>query len=162
MNFNGILAKAAKFVWVSGPANYNGGPGTDKWINMKDYDKVLFIIQTGAWAGGTAAVTFNQAKTNAGGSSEAFTNFTHMYTNKAVPSSDLLVDTAVVSGTFNLDTASCLYLVEIRAAELDITNQMDYINCHVATPGGNNDYYSILAIAYGGRFEELLGISAIT
>lgn len=161
MNFNGILTKAAKFVWVTAPNNYTGAAATTEYISMKAYEKVLFIVQTGAWAAGTAAVTINQATNVSAGSAKALA-FTKMYTNDGAPTTDTLTETTVAANTFNLDTANSLYLIEVNNAMLDVDNGFDCVSLAIASPGVNDDYYSVVAIAYGGRFEELTGISAIT
>ena len=100
---------------------------------------MLIQIQTGAWAGGTAAVTLKQALTVAGGSSKALA-FTSMWVNTA-GAPDTFTKTAVVSNTFNLDTANLLYLIEVVASDLDVDNVFDCVGVNIASPGANADFY---------------------
>ena len=145
------LATKAQIVQTVVPATYTGAASTDAYLTLKNATHVTFIIQTGAWAGGTAAVTLLQATTVAGGSSKALA-FTQMWTNKAAVTSSVLVNTAVVSNTFNLDTANAIYVVEVDASQLDLANNFDCIALHVATPGANADYYAIVAVLGQPRF----------
>ena len=100
----GDLVKNAKIIPVSTPKDYDGSAGTNEFICMKNYQRVCWIIYTGAWAGGTAAVTVSQA-TSDGGTTAAVT-FTKMYTG----TTDSLTETTVTSNTFNLAAASTLYV----------------------------------------------------
>jgi hypothetical protein len=152
--FNGQLAKLAKIVPISTPKDYSSTAITAEWINMSLYDKVTFIIYTGAWAGGTSAVTINQATTNAG--SGASVTFTKMFTG----TTDALTETAVTSSTFNLSAASTLYVVEINADELDVDGGYKWVNITCASPSSNSDFYSVIAIVQGARY--LAGTSSPT
>jgi len=135
----------------SSPKDYNAAAGTIEYLNMSKYARVTFIITTGAWAAGTAAVTINEATTVAGGSAQALT-FTEMFTNKAVATVpvDLGDATAVTSSTFNLDTADSVWVIDITADML--SDGFDCLAVVVATPGANADLYSVLAIAGEPRY----------
>lgn len=148
--YNGQMSKMKKFVFVTAPNNYTGAAATAEWIDMSKYDRVVFVIQTGAWAGGTAAVTLLQSATN-GGSSKAVA-FTTMFTNDGATTTDTLTETAVTSNTFNLDTANSIYIVEVNASMLDVSSSYRWLNIAVASPGANNDYYGIVALCDNGRY----------
>lgn len=143
------LATRAQIVNTVYPANYTGAASTDLFISMKNASHVTFLVPTGAWAGGTAAVTVLQASAVAGTGSKAVA-FDKMYTNATATTSATLVETTVSSNTFNLDTANALYVVEIDAAQLDTANGFDCVALHVATPGSNNDYYNVVAVLGAG------------
>ena len=119
------------------------------------------MISTGAWAGGTAAVTLLQATAVAGTSAKALA-FDKVYTNATSTSSATLVETTVGSNTFNLDTANALYVVEVDTASMDVGNGFDCIALHVATPGSNNDYYAVTAITGVGRYTGATPPDALT
>ena len=152
MNFNGNMTQNTKMVFVSAPANKSSAAATTEWISLKNWDGVRFIVQTGAWAAGTAAVTFKQA-INVSGSSSAALTFTTYY----VVSGDTATKTTATSNTFNLATASRIYMVEFRAS--DLTPGKDCINMAIAAAGGA-DYYGVIAELYGGRY--LAGASSPT
>jgi len=154
MQFNGTLTQLTKIVPIATPKSWASTAATTEWINLKNYDKVRFIIYTGAWAGGTAAVTVIQA-TSDGGSSKAVA-FSHYY----VGTTDTPTKTTASSNTFNLSAASSVYMIEIAATDLDVTNAYDWVALAIATPGANADYYAAVAELYGGRY--LHGIDSPT
>lgn len=151
---NGTLTQQTKLVHISPAANYASTAATAEFINMKLYDKVRFIIDTGAWAGGTAAVTLLQA-TSDGGSTKAVA-FTTYYTGTG----DTLTKTTATNNTFNLAAANTKYVIEVNANMLDVANNYDWVCLAIASPGANNDYYAAIAECYGGRY--LAGASTPT
>jgi hypothetical protein len=145
------LATKAVIAQTVPPANYTGAASTDVYVSTRNGPHVTFIIQTGAWAGGTAAVTLLQATTVGAGSAKALA-FDTMYTNATDTTTSLLVSTAVVSNTFNLSVANATYVVEVDASSLDAANNFDCVTLHVATPGSNNDYYGVVAVLAPDRY----------
>lgn len=150
----------AKSVPLIPPKDYNGvaSATTDPYVCMKNYNSITFYIQTGAWAGGTGAVTLLQATAVAGTAAKALA-FTKVW--KSTLLADTQTETAVTSNTFNLDTALTLYQIEIKADDLDVQNGFDCITCHVATPGSNADLYNILAVLTHPRYAQANTPSAI-
>lgn len=152
----GQFVKDAKIIFVSAPKDYNSAAATAEWINMSKYDRVVFIIQTGAWAAGTAAVTLNEGTADATGSQALA--FTKMYTNDGAATTDTLTETTVTSNTFNLDTANSLYVIEVTASMLTRASNFDWVNLAIASPGANADLYSVIALGFGGR--DTIGLSS--
>jgi len=131
---------------------------TAEYVSLKGYDHLTIVIQTGAWAGGTAAVSLLEATNVSAGSATAL-GMDYMWTDDAAAGT--LVKTAVTSDTFNLDTANSLYIIEIDAEELDVDSSKDCVSLVVATPGANADLYSVLYILSGTRYEQGSPPSAI-
>lgn len=127
-------------VFIAEPKNYTSAVAATEWVNMGKAIRAVIRIQTGAWAAGTAAVTLNEAKTAAGGDSQAL-EFDWMHTNDGATTSPVKTKTAVASDTFNLDTADALYEIEIHRDEM--TEGFNYLNIAIASPGANNDYYGV-------------------
>lgn len=134
------LATRAQIVQAIPPANYTGATGSGTYITLKNVGHVTIILQTGAWAGGTAAVTINQATDVAGDGPAKALAFSTYYTDVASVGNGL-VQTAVVSNTFNLSAADQTAVIEIDAASLDLVNAFDCLSIQVASPGSNADYY---------------------
>lgn len=145
----GLLIEQAGIALANVPANYSGTASTDLWIDMAGQEHMAWLIQTGAWAGGTAAVTLLQGTSIAGAGSKALA-FANYYTKTLA--SDAITKVAAVSNTFNLDTANKLYIVEISAASLDLVNGFGFVALDIASPGSNNDYYSVIAIGSNERY----------
>ncbi len=133
------------------PANYNATALTQRFISMKYVPHVSIVIQTGAWATGTAAVTLEQATAVAGTSKKALA-FTKMWTDKAAAGT--LVETAVVGNTFNLDTADSQWVIEVDAETLDHVLGFDCLALTIATPGANDDYYSAEYVPSAIRYQQ--------
>lgn len=151
-----ILNEQVKIVEAIPPANYTGAAATGNYVSLKGYGHCTIIIQTGAWAGGTAAVTINKA-TDVSATGETAASFSYMYTNDGAATTDTLTKTAVTSNTFNLDTAASMYVIEVDPATL---GDYDCISLAVASPGANNDYYNAVYILSEPRYAP--GITALT
>src|SRR5580692_184758 len=153
-----LLNQQVQFQWGNAPANYSGAASTDKYVSLRKYAGLLVVIQTGAWAAGTAAVTLLQATAVAGTSSKALA-FTTMWTDKAA--SGTFVSTAVVSNTFNLDTANSVWIIQVdpRTFDLTVSPQFTAVAVDIASPGANADYYSVLYLGYANRYEQATEIA---
>lgn len=154
----GMQVQRTKLIWAAEPKSYSGAAMADKYVSLKNYQWLTIYIITGAWAGGTAAVTLKQAQAIAGTGAKAL-NFDTQWND--VAASGTLVKTAVVSNTFNLGTALKLYVIEVDAASLDINNGFDCVTLAVASPGANADFYGVLYQLSDARFEEGTPPSAI-
>jgi len=144
-------------VWANEPKNYTGAASTDLYASLATYERILIAIQTGAWAGGTAAVTLKQATAPAGTSAKAL-NFAQYWTKTSA--TDVATKVTAVSNTFNLDTANELYLIEVVASDLDVANAFNSVAVDIASPGGNNDLYGVLYIMDSARYPQAILPSA--
>lgn len=150
---NAFLHENVNMLQLVVPNNYTGAASTDLAFSMKNNESVCIVICTGAWAGGTAAVTLLQGTGGAGTAtltgSKAL-NFSQIWTKTLT--SDLPTNVAVVSNTFNLTAANTMYIIEVPASTLDMSNNFNTVICHVATPGSNADYYNIIGLMNLPRF----------
>src|ERR1022692_3257485 len=136
------MLESIKFVGGgSPPQSYSSLTNVAQYLSMKLYGRVVFRIDTGAWAAGTAAVTLAQATAVAGTGTKALA-FAEMWVN-TVAAPDTFTQTAVVANTFVLDTAALTYLIEVDANQLDNANSFDCVAVIVASPGANADFYNI-------------------
>jgi hypothetical protein len=140
-----------KFLRAAEPKNYTGAAMADKYVSLKNYKRLTIIINTGAWAAGTAAVTLKQATAVAGTGAKALA-FTKQFND--VVADGALVETAVVANTFNLDTANKLWVIEVDADSLDMANGFTSVTAAIASPGANADFYSVEYVLSGGRYEQ--------
>lgn len=134
------------------PQNITGAGADGDWIKFTG-QRVLIELHTGAWAGGTSAVTLQQATSAAGAGAKAL-GMTRMWKK----TTGLFAETAVASDTFDLDTANAVYLIEVDAAELDVDNDFAYLRVRAASPGANDDFlqgaYVIGDLRYGTLIED--------
>lgn len=152
-----MLTQLTKTVHISPAASYASTAATTEWISMKTAHRMRFVIDTGAWAGGTAAVTLLQA-TNVSGSSSAALTFSEYWTGTG----DTLTRTTASSNTFNLAAANTKYVIEVKADDLDQANNRDCVAIAIASPGANADLYAVLAELYSLRHEGSAAPTTIT
>ena len=146
------LIQEAIPIWVTAPTDWTGAASVGDYISMKGYQSVMFIIQTGAWAAGTAAVTVNEATSVGAGGAQALA-FTEYWTNSAAVASGHLVRTACAN-TFNIiNQANTLYALEITADSLTPNGGYDCISLAIATPGVNADLYGAVAVGFRSRYQ---------
>jgi len=147
------MVKNCAIVQAFPPIDTTGAIQTGTVISLKHHDHVTIIINQGAWAAGTPAVTLTQDTSCVGAPAVKALGFTHMYTNTAAPGSNVFVDTAVVANTFNLTAvANVTTVIEVDADTLDATNGFDCMNVVIASPGANADLISGTYILSKSRY----------
>ena len=147
------------------PQNITGSAVDANYISMKGYDHCTIIINTGAWAGGTSAITVNRATAIAGtGEDAGGVEFDYMWTNDGAVALSPLTKTEVTSDTFNLDTANAMYVIEIPADTIkgSSTTEYDCIQLALATPGANNDYVSATYVLSKSRYKSDVPVEPLT
>lgn len=126
------------------PQNISGTATTSNWISIgKRGHRHRWVIEQGAWAGGTPAVTFNQATSQGGAGSKALNPVQYYQgVGGATTTADILsAPVAIVSGTFNLpNQANTVTIIEIDESDLDFNNGFCYVQLAIASPGSNADY----------------------
>lgn len=147
-----------KLLWACEPKNYTGAAATAKYVSLKNYGHMTIVIQTGAWAAGTAAVTVSQA-TDVSATGAKALSFAYQWND--VAASGTLVKTAVTSDTFTLGTALKLYVIEIDADTLDVANDFDCLTIAVASPGANADFYGVTYILSDSKYAQATPPSAL-
>ncbi len=146
-----FLPEHSKPLYAALPKNYTGAALTARYVSLKYAQHVSIAIVTGAWAGGTAACTLSQATSVAGAGAKALA-FAKMWTDSAATGT--LVETAVSSDTFDLDTANSVYIIEVDADTLDKANGFDCLALAVASPGANDDFYAALYLPSELRYAQ--------
>ena len=142
------LMEIMKPIWGTEPKNWTGAASTGDYLSMKHFTNLTIFIISGAWAGGTVAVTLEQATAVAGTGTKALA-FDTMWTD--IAATGTYVKTAVTSNTFNIGTANSIWVIEIDARSLDIAGGFDCVTIKGATPGANADLYGVLYLAHGMR-----------
>lgn len=153
------LHENAKLVVGQVPLDITGAGFNGDWVSLKNYRCCNIVLMCGAWAGGTAAVTVEQATAVAGTSNKAV-SFAYKWEGTAL-TDDNLARVAVTSDTFNLDTANEFHVIPIFASMLDADNGFDCVRVVVATPGANADLAACLYILTQPRYSQADPPSAI-
>lgn len=133
------------------PKDITGAAQTGQYISLSKYEECLVVIQQGAWAGGTPAVTLYKA-TDVSATGETALAFEKYY-SKAGVTAGTFTEVAVSSNTFNLTaTANTLTVIPVTAAMLGDT--YDAFCVKVASPGTNADLLSISYVLIKPRYPE--------
>lgn len=154
MNERGLAVENFKFVNGGGPVLLNTAGITGDYFSLKLYRKILVILAL-APASGTdvAAVTLKQAKTvDNSPVTEKALSFSKMW--RQLPDvSDALVETAVVSDTFNTSATAQkeIFFIEIDETDLDLANGYDCIRLNVTDPGSVSTPAIALYFGYGSK-----------
>ena len=149
---NDLLKEKVHAVWATAPKDWTGAASVGDYVKLNNHDKVEVLIQTGAWAAGTAAVTLEQATSAAGAGTKALA-FTKQYTSTGL-TDDSITEVAVTSNTFDLSAANKLHRIEVEASDLDLANGFNWLTVKVASPGANADLYGALYLMHGSRYQQ--------
>lgn len=133
------------------------------WHDMTGRSSISFLIIQGAWAGGTPAVTLDEAKTVGGGSNKDLA-FSEYWSITGLTGTTWAKSTVTNPGettaTFNLPaTPNIMTLIHVPASLLDQANGFDCIQINIADPVANADLICVLALSSGsGRYASGLGL----
>lgn len=137
------------------PSDITGAAVTGDYYSMRNYSKIVFLIQQGAWAGGTPAVTLVQTTDVTNSLSDAKALTLLEYQSKVALTGTTWTTTAVTSNTFNLTaTANTLTVIEVDAASLDADNNFDCVRLAIGTPGTNTDLLCVMVLGYGCSYPQ--------
>lgn len=154
------LIDIVKPVEALSPAALTGAAGDGDYLNMKFVDKVQIILAVNNATTVTGgAVTLLQATDNAGTSAKALA-FDTMWANTDTGASDTLVETTVASDTFTTDTTDnkdLLYVIEVKADDLDVNNSFTHVALHVDSMA--NAVGSATYIAHCQRYSPAIDLT---
>lgn len=137
------------------PKDITGAAQTATYISLKNFDGVMVLFHQGAWAGGTPAVTFDQATAIAGTGAKALT--IRAFYQKPAVTAGVWTRTAVGASTFNLPaTANTVTVVEFDESDLDASGDFDCLQAKVASPGANADLLSISYLLRGPKYPQAI------
>lgn len=136
------------------PHDLTGAASNGVWFSLKGAETVTFVISKGAWAGGTPAITIEQAQ-NVAGLNPKPVSFTQAWTKGSAPDATFQ-PVSVVGNTFNLAAVpNTMAAIEISAQQLDRNNGYTSVRMVIGTPGANADLASVLAIFSGERYQSI-------
>ena len=138
------LAKEAKIVLANVPVDINNLAVTGDYVSMKGYGHLTIILQFGANGTGVALTLKQATDVTNSLSDEKALSFTKIYANVGLATTDL-TETAVTSDTVTLGSApNNLYVVEVNARDLDVTNGFDCVRFDYASGAGT----TLLSVLY--------------
>ncbi len=110
----------------------NAAGTTTTYVSLKNYGRVTFLVTaTNDGTGSAAAVSLTQATSSTGNGAKAVPFGAYVSSGDVLTApSDALSLTTGVSGTFNTSAAAGktgLYLIDVKAADLDVTDGYDFV-----------------------------------
>ena len=143
-----------------------GGALNGDYISLKNYAGVSIIISVDVTASATdSSITLSQATdvTDSQSDDKAL-GFTFMWQNLDTETAEALAKTAVTSNTFEAGgvTKSTLYIIEVRADELDVANNFDCLRVKMGDIATAN--VSVIYVLHSPRYRDQVpaDISSIT
>lgn len=138
------------------PVSLATGANTGDFVSMKEYGRcaIVFVAGVGA-ASQDPVVTVLQATSN-GGSTKAL-NFTRIDVKEASALSAVGTFTTVTQAAANTYTSATggenqkIYVIDIKAEDLDIANGYAWIQVTMADPGTNSQIGLVLYILHEPR-----------
>lgn len=171
---NTKLLEAIDIVMAVPPSDFNGNITSD-YVCLKNYAGCLVVVMkpagtagddlslqlyqaTDVSASGEKALTFDRLYHKVGAQT-GVTQFTRA--DLATPTADL--DTVSVNGVdLEADSVEALFVIDIKASELDVSNGFDCL-CFKNDGGdvGNSTICAVAIIPYGARYPGAIPLSSI-
>ena len=137
--------------------------GDCDYVSLKGYDRLTIVVAVDNAATVTGgAVTLKQATAVAGTNEKALA-FSKMWANLDAAAGDTLTETAVTSDTFTTlttDNKNALYVIEVKAEDLDVANGFDCVRVDVLLMA--NAVGFVQYILHGARYASPIAVAAIT
>ncbi len=161
MQTNALLVERMQICAAFGPADLSAAANNGDWVSLKDFDSCAIIFfKAAGTAGDDPTLTLRQATDVSGANAKAL-DFTRI---------DVKQGTLTAVGTFTtvaqaaantyLDLTSAenagIYVIEVRADELDVANGFDCVQFSVADVGTNAQLGAALYLLRGARYNPPL------
>lgn len=156
MTLNGRLDEQVFSMQAAAGALLTTTVGDTKYVSLKAYRKIRITIDMANGTTNTGStVTLKQA-TAVAGTSEKALGFTRMLANIDVATSQTMVETAVVSNTFDTDATNSSrlrYVIDVDSSSLDVANGFDCIRVDGTGNAGTAPLGVIVSYdLYGARY----------
>lgn len=152
---------------VSGIVPINlGSARTGDIISMKNHGRCAIVFFKAAGSASEDPVITVEQCVNVAGSSNKAVTFTSIWVKQGTLTSvgTWTETTQAAANTYSNATASenqGIYVIEIKAEDLDVDNGFDCITCSIADAGSTNQIGAVLYILHEPRYAKSGGVSAI-
>ncbi len=158
MQLNNLLAEAVQVVSAIVPVDSQGGANAGDWVSLKNFDRCTVIVFKAAGvAGDDPVLTLEQATAVAGTAAKAL-NFTRIDA-KVGAQTGIGAFTTVSQAAANTYTdlvsgeAQALWLIEVKAEDLDVNGGFDCVRISVPDTGaGGAQLLCALYVLRGARY----------
>jgi hypothetical protein len=157
MSVNQHILEKLQIVPAIVPVNMATGPNNGDWVSLKYYGRCAVVFLAGAGTvGNDPILTLLQAKTVSGGSSKAlnFTRADYKEATALTSSGQFTTATQAAADTFTIAGSAALqklWVVDIKAEDLDIDGGFDCLQASIADVGTNSQIGSALYLLHEPR-----------
>ena len=136
------LVQNAQIISAFVPVDLQDGANDGDWVNMENHNHVAVVFfKAAGTAGDDPTLTITQATDNSGSGEKAL-NFTRVYTKTGAQTSTTqftVVDQSAANTYTDATSAEAqaIWVVEIDAQDLDVTNGFTHVQASVADVGTN-------------------------
>lgn len=157
MNFS--LTENVKIINAIPPAsNATGFAGDSKILNMGGYDRLVFLIMTGATSTSDSVITINAMNASTiSGSTDVAIPFKYKYCDGTTDKiSENFIDATNSGFAMTASKANSYYAIEINAADLQFNagDNYKYARLTATANTSNAQIVSVMALLYNGRYAQ--------
>lgn len=155
---NSLLVERANIISGFVPIDLQAGANDGDWVSLKNYERLAIVFfKAAGTAGDDPTLTVQQASDVSGTGAKAL-NFTRIDVKQGADLFAIGTFTTVTQTAANTYTeatsaeAQAIWVVDIKAEDLDVDNGFDCVRATVADVGSNAQLGCLLYIAYGARY----------
>ena len=161
MQTNSLLVERVQICAGFGPADMSTAANNGDWMSLKDFDSCAIVFFKGAGtAGDDPTLTLKQATDVSGANAKAldFTRVDYKQGTLTALGTFTTVTQAAANTYVDLTSAESagIYVIEVRADELDVNNGFDCVQFSVADIGSNAQLGAALYLLRGARYNPPL------
>lgn len=165
MSTNPHILDKVDLVSMIVPINF-GSARTGDVISLKNWGRCALVLFKAAGSASEDPTLTVEQCVNVAGSSNKAINFTRVdYKQGTLTSVGTWTEVTQSAGnTYTNATSSenqAIWVVDIKAEDLDVDNGYDCITCSIADAGSTNQIGCVLAILHEPRYAKAGGVSAI-
>lgn len=163
-----LATEVMQIVPIIVPVNLAAGANAGDWVSLKNYRRATFIFCAGVGAAGQdPTLTFKQATSISGGSEKELETIERIDIKQATALASVGTFTKVEQAAgdeYTNETAGelqNLWVVDVKAEDLDVNNGFDCVTCNIADPGSTAKIGTVICLLREPRFPQETLASAI-
>jgi hypothetical protein len=168
MIFNGRLVESANIVAGIIPIDLAGQANNGDYVSLKNYERCAVVLYKAAGVAGDDPVFKLQQAQDVAGTGVKDLLFTDIYKKLGAQTGvGVFTKATQTAATSHTDAASAeaqaIFVIEVKASDLDVNNNFDCIRVEVADVGaGGAQIGCAFYILYNARSGGSVGLTAIT
>jgi len=157
------LPEKFKIVPIANDLALTANPTVPDSINMKNFHRATFIIQTHTLGGGDPVLTCLSGVSDGAKTSALYFKYAYAGTAVLGATADVLAADSALVNTLTIAHATYdnwMLIVEVDAAEMDMANQEEWLTLNFADAGATTGNVTIVAILEP-RYSQARSVTAL-